>query len=123
MSNAQLLETQPIDRPRRKSPSLVGMIDALRGERTKALDVSRAPAARARMPHGRDRRKARQASTEVATLAEERELGPQPRRPDDRADSTSSTSEAGAMTCPNASCTSTFTDQHYSLKSDLDRNT
>ena len=66
-------ETQPIDRLEEKVRQLVGMIDALRGERTKALDeVARLQreldASRARIAEGA------QASTEVATLREEREL-------------------------------------------------
>ena len=67
------VETQPIDRLEEKVRQLVGMIDALRGERTKALDeVARLQreldASRARIAEGA------QASTEVATLREEREL-------------------------------------------------
>jgi len=66
-------EVQPIDRLEEKVRQLVGMIDALRGERTKALDeVARLQreldASRARIAEGA------QASTEVATLREEREL-------------------------------------------------
>jgi uncharacterized coiled-coil DUF342 family protein len=66
-------ETQPIDRLEEKVRQLVGMIDALRGERTKALDeVARLQreldASRSRIAEGA------QASTEVATLREEREL-------------------------------------------------
>src|SRR6187399_1853628 len=67
------VETQPIDRLEEKVRQLVGMIDALRGERTKALDeVARLQreldASRSRIAEGA------QASTEVATLREEREL-------------------------------------------------
>ena len=67
------VETQPIDRLEENVRQLVGMIDALRGERTKALDeVARLQreldASRARIAEGA------QASTEVATLREEREL-------------------------------------------------
>jgi uncharacterized coiled-coil DUF342 family protein len=67
------VETQPIDRLEEKVKQLVGMIDALRGERTKALDeVARLQreldASRSRIAEGA------QASTEVATLREEREL-------------------------------------------------
>ena len=67
------VETQPIDRLEEKVRQLVGMIDALRGERTKALDeVARLQreldASRSRIAEGA------QASSEVATLREEREL-------------------------------------------------
>jgi uncharacterized coiled-coil DUF342 family protein len=67
------VETQPIDRLEEKVRQLVGMIDALRGERTKALDeVARLQreldGSRARIAEGA------QASTEVSTLREEREL-------------------------------------------------
>ena len=67
------VETQPIDRLEEKVRQLVGMIDALRAERTKALDeVARLQreldASRTRIAEGA------QASNEVATLREEREL-------------------------------------------------
>jgi uncharacterized coiled-coil DUF342 family protein len=67
------IDVQPIDRLEEKVKQLVGMIDALRGERTKALDeVARLQreldASRSRIAEGA------QASTEVATLREEREL-------------------------------------------------
>ena len=67
------VDLEPIDRLEEKVRQLVGMIDALRGERTKALDeVARLQreldASRSRIAEGA------QASTEVATLREEREL-------------------------------------------------
>jgi uncharacterized coiled-coil DUF342 family protein len=70
---AAAVDLQPIDRLEEKVRQLVGMIDSLRTDRTRALDeVARlereVDAARARL------NEASGASAEVATLREEREL-------------------------------------------------
>jgi uncharacterized coiled-coil DUF342 family protein len=70
---AAAVDLQPIDRLEEKVRQLVGMIDSLRSDRSRALDeVARlereVDAARARL------NEASGASAEVATLREEREL-------------------------------------------------
>ena len=70
---AAAVDLQPIDRLEEKVRQLVGMIDSLRADRSRALDeVARlereVDAARARLTE------AAGASTEAATLREEREL-------------------------------------------------
>ena len=70
---AAAVDLQPIDRLEEKVRQLVGMIDSLRADRSRALDeVARlereVDAARARL------NEASGASAEVATLREEREL-------------------------------------------------
>ena len=70
---AAAVDLQPIDRLEEKVRQLVGMIDSLRADRSRALDeVARlereVDAARARLSE------AAGASNEVATLREEREL-------------------------------------------------
>ncbi len=73
MSRTATVDLQPIDRLEEKVKQLVSMIDALRGDRTKALDEV------ARLEREIDAAKARLtevagASAEAAALREEREL-------------------------------------------------
>ncbi len=73
MSRTATVDLQPIDRLEEKVKQLVGMIDALRADRAKALDEV------ARLEREMDAAKARLtevsgASAEAAALREEREL-------------------------------------------------
>lgn len=73
MSRTATVDLQPIDRLEEKVKQLVAMIDALRGDRAKALDEV------ARLEREVDAAKARLtevsgASAEAAALREEREL-------------------------------------------------
>jgi uncharacterized coiled-coil DUF342 family protein len=73
MSRTATVDLQPIDRLEEKVKQLVGMIDALRADRAKALDEV------ARLEREVDATKARLtevsgASAEAAALREEREL-------------------------------------------------
>jgi regulator of replication initiation timing len=73
MSRSGTVDVQPIDRLEDKVRQLVGLVDTLRAERTKAVDEA------ARLQRDLDAMKARlgeavSTSAEVATLREEREL-------------------------------------------------
>jgi regulator of replication initiation timing len=73
MVRSATVDVQPIDRLEEKVRQLVGAIDTLRGERAKALDEV------ARLERETEQLRARLdeatgATTEVATLREEREL-------------------------------------------------
>jgi regulator of replication initiation timing len=73
MVRSATVDVQPIDRLEEKVRQLVGVIDTLRGERAKALDEV------ARLERETEQLRARLdeatgATTEVATLREEREL-------------------------------------------------